>query len=45
MKRNTGKEKNLKLCRYKKKVVREKLPNKIIINNRNRIIHKDNIKF
>jgi len=30
--------------RYKKQVVKEKLPNKVIINNRNRTIHKDNIK-
>jgi len=44
MKRNMGKEINLKLD-TKKKIVKENLPNKIIINNRNRIIHKDNIKF
>jgi len=33
------------ITRYKKQVVKENLPNKIIINNRNIIIHKDNIKF
>jgi len=30
--------------RYKKQVVKENLHNKVIINNRNRTIHKDNIK-
>jgi len=30
--------------RYKKQVVKENLPNIVIINNRNRTIHKDNIK-
>jgi len=38
-------ERNKLKTRYKKQVVKENLPNKIIINNRNRIIHKDNIKF
>jgi len=30
--------------RYKKQVVKENLQNKVIINNRNPTIHKDNIK-
>ncbi len=30
--------------RFKKQVVQENLPNKVIINNRKRVIHKDNIK-
>ncbi len=39
-----GERKKLK-NRYKKQDVKENLPNKVIINNRNRTIHKDNIKF
>jgi len=31
-------------ARYKKQIVKELMPNKIIINCKNRIIHKDNIK-
>ncbi len=38
-------ERNKLNPRYKKEVVKEDQKNKIIINNRNRIIHKDNIKF
>jgi len=38
-------ERNKLKTSYKKQVVKENLPNKIINNNRNRIIHKDNIKF
>ncbi len=38
-------ERNKLKTRYKKQVVKENLPNKVIINNRNRTIHKDNIKF
>jgi len=37
-------ERNKLNSRYKKQVVKENLPNKVIINNRNRTIHKDNIK-
>jgi len=37
-------ERNKLKSRYKKQVVKENMSNKIIINNRNRIIHKDNIK-
>jgi len=40
--KNNGERNKLK-TRCKKQVVKENLPNKIIINNRN--IHKDNIKF
>jgi len=38
-------ERNRLKTRYKKQVVKENLPYKIIINNRNRIVHKDIIKF
>jgi len=38
-------EKNKLKTSNKKQVVKENVPNKIIINNRNGIIHKDNIKF
>uniref|UniRef100_A0A0K8W058 RNA-directed DNA polymerase n=1 Tax=Bactrocera latifrons TaxID=174628 RepID=A0A0K8W058_BACLA len=37
-------ERNKLQSRYKKQQVKENLGNNIIINNRNRIIHKDNIK-
>lgn len=37
-------ERNKLKTRYKRQQVKENLGNKIIINNRNRIIHKDNIK-
>jgi len=37
-------ERNKLNSRYKKQVVKENLHNKVIINNRNRTIHKDNIK-
>ncbi len=37
-------ERNKLNSRYKKQVVKENLPNKVIINNRNRTIHKDNIE-
>jgi len=38
-------ERNKLQPRYKKQVVKEDLGNKVKINNRDRIIHKDNIKF
>ncbi len=38
-------ERNKLKTRYNKKVVTENLPNKVIINNRNRSIYKYNIKF
>lgn len=38
-------ERNKLQPRYKKQTVKEDLENKVIINNKNRIIHKDNIKF
>lgn len=38
-------ERNKLRPRYKKQVVKEDLGNKVKINNRDRIIHKDNIKF
>jgi len=38
-------ERNKLKTRYKKQVVKENLPYKIIMNNRNRVIHKDNKKF
>jgi len=37
-------ERNKLNFRYKKQVVKENLHNKVIINNRNRTIHKNNIK-
>jgi len=37
-------ERNKLNSRYKNEVVKENLHNKVIINNRNRTIHKDNIK-
>ncbi len=37
-------ERNKLKPRYKKQIAKEVLPNKIILNSRNRIIHKDNIK-
>jgi len=37
-------ERNKLYSRYKKQVVKENLQNKVIINNRNRTVHKDNIK-
>lgn len=39
-----GKERNKLQPRYKKQTVKEDLRNKVIINNKIRIIHKDNIK-
>ncbi len=39
-----GERNNLK-TRYKNQVVKENLSNKVIINNRNRTIHRGNIKF
>jgi len=38
-------ERNKLKTRYKKQVVKENLPNEIILNSRHRIIHTDNIKF
>jgi len=38
-------ERNKLKRRYKKQVLMENFSNKIIINSRNRTIHKDNIKF
>jgi len=37
-------ERNKLNSRYKKQVVKENFHSKVIINNRNRTIHKDNIK-
>ncbi len=44
MRKKHGERNKLK-SRYKKQVVKENMHKKIIINNRNRIIHKDNINF
>ncbi len=38
-------ERNKLKTRYNKKVVTENLPNKVIINNRNRTIHKTTLSF